>query len=171
MPTHVAGAKPGLRDDRVVRREERLGHGRSLFVVEPLGHCNDVALVYGDAIGEPAAADEAEHTVADLPAQHLVAACNHLARHLQPWYVLRSAGRRRIVAATLRLPDEELAELGIPLAQTEFVGRSWAEHLRAGRGSGRQFLLDRLEYTPEVVRVHGPLTDEPRPLIDATRGA
>ena len=85
-----------------MRRDERLGHGRGAGLVERVGHRGDAAVVHDHAVGEPAAADEAEDAVAGLPAEHLRAAGLDRARDLEPGHVLRAAGRRRIGALALR---------------------------------------------------------------------
>jgi hypothetical protein len=59
-------------------------------------------LVNGDAVGEPAAADEAEDAVTDVPPEHSMAAGDDAAGHLEPGDVLRRARRRRIAARALR---------------------------------------------------------------------
>ena len=54
-----------------------------------------------DAVGQPAAADQAEHPVADLPAEHSRSGGDHLPGDLQPRDVRGRAGRRRVVALPL----------------------------------------------------------------------
>ena len=54
-----------------MRGDERLGHRGRARLVEGVRHRCDAALVHEHAIGEPAAADEAEDAVAGLPAEHL----------------------------------------------------------------------------------------------------
>ena len=65
---HVAEREITLRADRIVRGDECLGHGRRLALAEARGDRSDVALVDEDTVGEPAAADDAEHPVAGLEA-------------------------------------------------------------------------------------------------------
>ncbi len=60
----LAGAKPRLRHDGVVRGDERFRYGRGRQLVEPLGHGRDVELVHEDTVGEPASAHDSEDPVA-----------------------------------------------------------------------------------------------------------
>ena len=61
---HVAERQSGLCADRVVGGDEHLRDARCLELAEVLGHCGQMPLVSDNAIGEPAAADDAEHAVA-----------------------------------------------------------------------------------------------------------
>jgi hypothetical protein len=70
---------------------------------------------------------------------------------------------------TLEVSDAELVERGIPLREKNalFNGLGPSSFALVESVSGRQYLLERLEYKPDVVNIHGPLSsDEPQPLID-----
>ena len=114
-----------------MRRDERLGHGRGAGLVERVRHRGHAALVHDHAVGEPAAADEAEDAVAGLPAEHLRAAGLDRARDLEAGDVARAAGRRRVRALALR-----------QVGRIEARVRDAHEQLLAARARDRAALRD-----------------------------
>ena len=118
----LARDQSGAGEHRVVRGDERLGNRGRLLVREPVGDARHVPLVHGDAVGQTTAADDPEHAVADLPAEHRSAGRDHRPTHLEPGYVGDRAGRRRVVAGALhqirrveprmRRGDHDLVRLG-----------------------------------------------------------
>jgi hypothetical protein len=98
---HVARPEAALADDRVVRSQERLRRGSRLLIVEALRHADDVPLVHDHTVGEAAAADEAEDSIAELPAEHLVSKRDDASADFEPGHVLRCAGRRRVASGAL----------------------------------------------------------------------
>ena len=99
---HVARRERRLTADGIVRRDEGLGHRGGRGLVEGVGHRGHAAVVHDDAVGQAASADEAEHAIAGLPAQHVRSAGLDRARDLEARHVLRAAGRRGIRAVALR---------------------------------------------------------------------
>ena len=88
----LAGAQARLREERVVRGGEDLGHGPGGLPVELLGHRHRGALVDDRELGLAAAGDDRHHAVARLEALHAGADLDDLAGQLEAGDVLR---RRR----------------------------------------------------------------------------
>jgi hypothetical protein len=106
-------------------------------------NASGTALVHRHAIGEPAAADEAEDSVADAPVEHGRTACDHRPADLEPGHVLGRAGRRGI-------PARSLGEIG---RVERRVGRG-DEHLGAA-GSRVRPLLEAQLLAVEHDGTHG----------------
>ena len=97
----LAGAQPGLGEERVVGGGEDLGHAAGGLPLELLGHRHRGALVDDRELGLAAARDDRHHAVAGLEALDAGAALDDLARQLEAGDVLRRAGRRRVAALEL----------------------------------------------------------------------
>ena len=123
----LAGAQPGLGEERVVGGGEDLGHAARGLPVELLGDRHRGALVDDRELGLAAAGDDRHHAVAGLEALDAGAALDDLARQLEAGDVLRRAGRRRVAA--LELHDVGAVEPGAR-------GRGRAGRSRRGPGSG-----------------------------------
>ena len=60
----LAGAQPGLGEERVVGGGEDLGDAAGLRPFEPVGDRHELALVHGGQLGLPAAADDGHDAIA-----------------------------------------------------------------------------------------------------------
>ena len=96
----LARLKSRLREERVVRGDEDLGHGRGLREVERTGNQREVAFGDDRVLGLRAARRDAEDTLPRLQTSNLVARLLDLARELKAGY-LRDCSRRRGIAPAL----------------------------------------------------------------------
>ena len=89
-------------------------------LVERVRHRGHAALVHDDAVGEAAAADQAEDAVAGLPAEHLCTAGLDRAGDLEAGNVLRASRRGGIEPGPLRQVGR--VEAGVPNVDDDLLG-------------------------------------------------
>ena len=94
--------QPALGEHGVVRGDVGLRHRRRDVVGQAGRDRGDVPLMHHYPVGQPAAADEAEHPVADVPRADGVPGGGHHARDLQAGDVPRRPRRRGVVSMPLR---------------------------------------------------------------------
>jgi hypothetical protein len=120
----LVGHQPGLRVQRVVGGEERLGDSGGLGPRQPRGHCERLALVHDHRLRQAPAGHDAHHACAHHVPRDARSAGHDLAGVFEAGDVGGGAGRRRIEAPAL----EEIGAVEAGRAHRHL-------HLvRAGRG-------------------------------------
>jgi len=107
----LPGTERGLGGERVMRRDEGRRHRRRLTVAERVRDPRKQPLPGDDAVGEPAAADEAEDPVAGLPRRHPLAGRLDDPCHLHPGDPGRTPREMRVAAVPM--VDVARAETGV----------------------------------------------------------
>ena len=97
----LAGTKLRLREERVVRGREDLGHSPGGDQAEPARDAHQLTLMRDAQLGLRSSADNPHHLVSGRKAFRCGPQRGHLAGELHPGNVLRRSGRRWIQPATL----------------------------------------------------------------------
>ena len=88
----IAHLQTALREERIVRRRERLREAARLRPRDRVGNRHGMAFVHDRELGLTAAPDDGHHPVALREPEDPLAGGDDLAGELEPWYVLRAAG-------------------------------------------------------------------------------
>src|SRR5439155_5234961 len=99
---HLAQSDPGLRENRVVRRDERLRDGGGLLVAETIWDRCDMAFMNQHAVGQTATTNEPKDAVALGEVAHRSAPSDNRPRDFEAGYVLRRPRRSGIRSRPLR---------------------------------------------------------------------